>query len=108
MKIFVMDVASKQKLSDNIKWVKFSGATWYKNGFYYCRYDEPTKGKEFSNQNEYQKIFYHEIGKPQKDDKLVYEDKKHPLRYFGPQVSEDEKYLFIGVSEGTSGSEIWF
>lgn len=106
--IFVMDVASKQKLSDNIKWVKFSGATWYKNGFYYCRYDEPSKGKEFSNQNEYQKIFYHEMGKDQKDDKLVYEDKKHPLRYFGPQVSEDEKYLFIGVSEGTSGSEIWF
>ena len=106
--IFLMDVASKQKLPDNIKWVKFSGATWYKNGFYYCRYDEPSKGKEFSNQNEYQKIFYHELGKAQKDDKLVYEDKKHPLRYFGPQVSEDEKYLFIGVSEGTSGSEIWF
>jgi prolyl oligopeptidase len=47
--VFVMDVATKQKTTDLIKWVKFSGATWYKNGFYYSRYDEPKKGKEFNN-----------------------------------------------------------
>lgn len=104
--IFVMNVATKQKTSDLIKWVKFSGATWYKNGFYYSRYDEPTKGKEYSNTNEFMKIYYHELGKPQQDDKLIYEDKTHPLRYFNAGVTEDERYLFINVSEGTSGSEI--
>jgi prolyl oligopeptidase len=104
--IFVMDVSTKQKTSDDIKWVKFSGATWHKNGFYYSRYDEPTKGKEFSNANEYMKIYYHELGKSQQDDKLIYEDKAHPLRYFNASVTEDERYLFINVSEGTSGSEI--
>lgn len=104
--IFVMNVATKEKTPDNIQWVKFSGATWYKNGFYYSRYDEPGKGKEYSNANEYMKIYYHELGKPQADDKLVYEDKNHPLRYFNAQVTEDERYLLINVSEGTSGSEI--
>jgi len=104
--IFVMDVSTKQKTSDDIKWVKFSGATWHKNGFYYSRYDEPTKGKEFSNANEYMKIYYHELGKSQQDDKLIYEDKAHSLRYFNAGVTEDERYLFINVSEGTSGSEI--
>lgn len=104
--IFVMDVASKQKTTDLIKWVKFSGATWHKNGFYYSRYDEPKKGKEFSNTNEYMKIYYHEMGKAQTDDKLIYEDKAHPLRYFNASVTEDERFLFINVSEGTSGSEI--
>ncbi len=104
--IFVMDVSTKQKTSDDIKWVKFSGATWHKNGFYYSRYDEPTKGKEFSNANEYMKIYYHELGTSQQDDKLIYEDKAHPLRYFNASVTEDERYLFINVSEGTSGSEI--
>jgi prolyl oligopeptidase len=104
--IFVMNVLNKQKTTDVIKWVKFSGATWYKNGFYYSRYDEPTKGKEYSSANEYMKIYYHELGRPQQDDKLIYEDKAHPLRYFNAGVTEDERYLFINVSEGTSGSEI--
>lgn len=104
--IFVLNAATKEKTSDLIQWVKFSGATWYKNGFYYSRYDEPGKGKEFSNANEYMKIYYHEMGKPQSADKLIFEDKAHPLRYFNAGITEDERYLIISVSEGTSGSEI--
>lgn len=104
--IFIMDVATKSKKSDVIKWVKFSGAAWKGNGFYYSRYDEPKKGKEFSNQNEYMKIYYHVLGNPQGKDELIYQDKNHPLRYFNANVTEDEKFLFINVSEGTSGSEI--
>ena len=105
--IFVMDVATKQKTSDNIHWVKFSGATWKGNGFYYSRYDEPKKGKAFSNQNEFMKIYYHELGSKQSQDALIFEDKLHPLRYFNAGLTEDERFLFVNVSEGTSGSEIW-
>lgn len=104
--IFVMDVATLKKTTDVISWVKFSGATWYKNGFYYSRYDEPKKGKEFSNANEFMKIYYHTLGQTQDKDVLVYEDKAHPLRYFSAQVTEDESTLFINCSEGTSGSEV--
>jgi len=106
--IHVEEIATRQKQNDVIKWVKFSGASWYKNGFFYCRYEEPVKGKEFSNQNQFQKVYYHELGTEQSADKLIYEDKNHPLRYFAPQVTEDEKYLIMGISEGTSGNELWF
>ncbi|MBC7383116.1 MAG: S9 family peptidase [Bacteroidia bacterium] len=104
--VFVMDVATKKNTDDTIEWVKFSGAAWRGNGFYYSRYDEPVKGKAFSNQNEYMKIYYHTLGTPQHTDELVYEDKNHPLRYFNASLSEDERFLFINVSEGTSGTEI--
>ena len=104
--IFVMDVSSKQKLTDKIEWVKFSGATWKGNGFYYSRYDAPAKGKAFSNANEFMKIYYHKIGTPQSADELVYEDKKHPLRYFNAGITEDERFMFINISEGTNGNEI--
>jgi prolyl oligopeptidase len=104
--LFVMDVATKQKLSDKIEWVKFSGATWKGNGFYYSRYDEPSKGKAFSNQNEYMKIYFHTIGTAQSKDVLVYEDKTHPLRYFNAGITEDERFMYINISEGTSGNEI--
>ena len=104
--IFVIDAASKAGTGDTLEWVKFSGATWCGNGFYYSRYDEPKKGKAFSNQNEFMKIYYHTTGKPQSADELVFEDKNHPLRYFNASVSEDERFLFVDVSEGTSGTEI--
>lgn len=104
--IFVLDLETLTKTKDQINWVKFSGATWYKSGFFYSRYDAPDKGKDFSNRNEFMKIYYHQMGTNQSDDKLVYEDKAHPLRYFNASVSEDESFLFINISEGTSGSEI--
>ena len=108
VEIRVMDVESKALLPDVIRWVKFSGAEWSKDGFYYSRYDEPVKGKEFSNANEYQKVYFHKLGTPQSEDRLVYKDSSHPLRYFTATVSEDDKYLFINASEGTSGNEILY
>lgn len=104
--IYVIDIEKGALTTDVIKWVKFSGAAWRGNGFYYSRYDEPKGVSELSNQNQYQKIYYHTLGNDQSKDQLIFEDKKHPLRYFGADVSEDEKYLYIYASEGTSGSEI--
>lgn len=104
----VLDVESQKYLTDQIEWVKFSGATWMDDGFYYSRYDEPSAGKEFSNQNQYQKVYYHKLGTPQSADKLVFEDREHPLRYFGAAVTEDERFLVIVASEGTSGNELYW
>ncbi len=100
------EIETGKLLSDKIEWVKFSGAAWKGNGFYYSRYDKPTQGSGLSNQNEYQKIYFHTLGESQDKDVLVFEDKEHPLRYFGADVSDDEHYLIITSSEGTSGSEV--
>ena len=78
--IFVMDVASKQILSDHIIWSKSSGISWQGDGFYYSAYDAPEPGKEYSNKNEYEKVYYHTVGQAQSLDKLIYENKKFPLR----------------------------
>ncbi len=106
--IRVMEIASKTELPDQIKWNKFSGAAWWKNGFFYSGYDKPAEGKELTAKNEFQKIFYHKLGDSQEKDTLVYEDREHPLRYFSAGVSEDEKYAFLTVSEGTSGTELYW
>jgi prolyl oligopeptidase len=104
--LFVLDVTTLKKTTDKIEWVKFSGATWFNNGFYYSRYNAPAKGKDFSNRNEFMKIYYHQLGSDQSKDVLVYEDKKHPLRYFNANITEDERFTFINISEGTSGNEV--
>lgn len=108
VEIYVVEVATRQLLSDVIRWVKFSNAQWKGDGFYYSRYDAPKEGTEYSGSNEFQKIYYHKLGDDQSKDALVFEDREHPLRYFNAQVTEDERYLFIYVSEGTHGSEVYW
>lgn len=105
--IYVMEIATKKLLSDKLEWVKFSGAAWKGDGFYYSRYNKPESGKELSDKNEYHKIYFHKLGDDQSKDVLVYEDKKHPLRYFGAQTTEDERFLIVYVSEGTDGTELY-
>jgi prolyl oligopeptidase len=103
-----MEVETSRELEDRIQWVKFTDAAWHGNGFYYSGFDKPEEGKELTAANEYQKIFYHELGTPQGQDKLVYEDKEHPRHYHSVSITDDEKYLFLYVSEGTHGNELYF
>jgi prolyl oligopeptidase len=102
--LFVMEVSSRKLMSDRLNWIKFSNAAWYEDGFYYSRYPEPTAGLEFSSASQSQKIYYHKLGESQSQDLLIYEDPEHPKRYMSPIVSDDGKFLFISLSEGTSGS----
>ncbi len=109
VEIRVMDTADKSLLEDCINWVKFSGASWAADGqgFYYSAYDEPEEGV-YSSMNSNQKVFYHKLGTQQKDDRLVYADPAHPMRYFSAWPSEDGRWLFVFSTEGTSGSEILY
>ncbi|MGB0882374.1 MAG: prolyl oligopeptidase family serine peptidase [Vicingaceae bacterium] len=104
--IVVMDLSSKELLEDQVNWVKFSGISWHNNGFYYSGYNAPEEGKEFSNKNEFHKVFYHELGTPQTADKVIFEDTIHPLRNHSGHVTEDNHFLVITASEGTSGNTI--
>ena len=111
VEIFVMDAESKTLLSDHIKWVKFSGASWSPDnkGFYYSAYDAPKEGDAlYSAQNTNQKVYYHRIGTSQSEDTLIYADPSAPLHYFHGGESEDGKWIFITGSAGTSGNELLY
>ena len=103
--IHVMDIASKTKLPDVIKWVKFSGANWYKDGFFYSRYPEPKDGTELSAANEYHSVYYHKLGDKQENDKLVYKNPDNPKLYHFTSITEDRRYLLLYVTTGTDGYE---
>ncbi|MFZ1280596.1 MAG: S9 family peptidase, partial [Ignavibacteriaceae bacterium] len=100
---FVMDVESGKKLSDHLKWIKFSGMAWKDNGFFYSRFPEPT-GSELSTKNQFSKVYYHKIGDDQSKDVVIYEDASKPDRGFSAGTTEDERFLIIYFSEGTSNN----
>ncbi|MBT4799703.1 MAG: S9 family peptidase [Verrucomicrobia bacterium] len=99
----VREISSRKDLSDHLKWSKFSGVSWAKNskGFYYGRFPTPKDGEEMMAQNIHKKIYFHEIGKPQSEDLLVYERSNQPKQGLYAWVTEDGKYLLIQVSQGT-------
>ncbi len=106
---YIMEVSTKKLLDDKIMWSKFSGNAWYKDGFFYAKYDEPKSGEELKQSNQFQKIFYHKVGTPQTQDELILEDKENPKRLFSVNVTDDEKYLIISVSEGSSSYNLlWY
>ncbi len=103
LEIRVRDIASGKDLDDQLKWVKFSGISWAKDGsgFYYSRYDAPKEGAALTQKNEFQKLYFHRIGKPQDEDVLVYERKDQPQWGIGGGVTEDGAYLILHISQGT-------
>jgi prolyl oligopeptidase len=105
---YVIDVVSKKQLDDKIEWIKFSGLAWKgDDGFYYSRYPKPDEKSKMSKQNQFHAVYYHKLGTSQSADMLIYEDKAHPLRNVGVNLTEDERFLILHTSEGTSGTELW-
>ncbi len=103
--IYVLDNATGQLLDDHIEWAKFTGCAWTADGFYYSAYDRPEAGKEFSNANEYHRVYFHKLGTPQSADQVIYENRDQPLYFHSVDVTDDEKYLLIsGGGQGFGNS----
>jgi len=104
MEWHVRDVDTAKDLADQIKWVKFSGASWTKDGkgFFYSRYDEPKQDTMMRDTNYFQKLYYHRLSTSQSEDKLIYERPDNKEMLFGGEVSDDGRYLIITVEEGTA------
>jgi prolyl oligopeptidase len=100
----VRDVDTGKDLPDLVKWVKFSGASWTKDGkgFFYSRYDEPKQGSMLRDTNYFQKLYYHRLGTSQSEDKLIYERPDNKELGFAGNVTDDGHYLVITVWQGTS------
>lgn len=105
--IFVKNLATGELTGDHIQWAKVTGASWQGDGFYYSAYDAPVEGKEYSNTNENHKIYYHKLGEPQSQDKLIYQNPKYPKRFYTANVSKDERLLFIHESGAGLGAALY-
>ncbi len=99
----VRDVATGRDLPDLLKWSKFSGASWRKDGsgFYYSRYDAPKDGTLLQAVNKHQKLYFHAVGTPQEQDVLVYERTDKPDWGFSGEVTDDGRFLLVYQTEGT-------
>ena len=106
-KAIIMNTETKEIVGDTLKDIKFSGLAWQGNdGFYYSSYDKP-KGSALSEMTQEHKVYFHNLGKPQSADKLIFGGKDQVRRYVGAYLTEDENYLVLTASTSTSGNELY-
>jgi prolyl oligopeptidase len=101
--IYVLDVDMGRPLEDHLKWVRFAGVEWTKDGigFYYNRYPEPPPGEAHQAAALNQMVYFHKLGTEQNEDKLVYRRPDHPDWSFWVTLSDDGKYLVLSISRST-------
>jgi prolyl oligopeptidase len=100
---YVQEIATGKRLSDELRWTKFSAASWSKDGkgFFYSRYEEPKKGAEFQALNFNNRLCYHRLNTPQAADAVVYYRPEHPEWQYSGEVSDDGHWLVITTVVGT-------
>ena len=106
----VREVDTGAERADLVEWVKFSGASWMKDGsgFFYSRFTAPRAGQEKKGVNEFQKLYFHRLGTKQAADVLIYERCDHADWGFNGTVTDDGRYLVIQVSKGTDTKNLVF
>jgi len=98
------NIATGKDLNDVLKDIKFSGASWSKDGkgIYYSRYPKSDDSNKLEDANYFQKLYYHALGTSQTEDYVVYERPDDKEMGVGGFVSEDGNWLIMNVWKGTS------
>ncbi|MDZ8257636.1 prolyl oligopeptidase family serine peptidase [Nostoc sp. ChiQUE01b] len=95
--IRVLDVNTGKVLNDEIKWARLPSIAWVKDGsgFFYTRFPEPKQGEAFQAGVENQTVYFHAIGTPQAQDRLVYATPDQPTLVHNVDITADGRYVTI-------------
>jgi prolyl oligopeptidase len=106
---YVLDLATGESTADTVRWARFTGASWTKDGkgFFYSRYPEPPPGKELQAKLENHTLYYHRVGTPQSQDLEIYARPEHPTWFVFGGTDETGRYLFVATSKGTDKNELY-
>jgi len=101
--IRIIDSDTLEEFSEKITRVKFTAIAWDgdSKGFYYTRFPDPSTQAE-ENEGNYAKVYYHQLGSPQEEDRLIYEDSEDKELGFQPLITDDYRFLCLYLRRGTS------
>lgn len=106
--IRVLDVDSGEILEDEIQWARFTRIAWARNGsgFFYSRNPRPEKEAGFEAKVAGHAVYFHRLGTPQSEDRLVHAPaSEHPLIHT-VTVTPDGRYALVYSSALTGGNAL--
>lgn len=100
--IRVLDVDTGKVFDDEVNWARFTSITWTKDGsgFFYSRYPEPEAGTAATANVSNHTVYFHTLGAPQANDRLVYCDPDRPAVLHIVDRTHDGRYLLIYPTPG--------
>ena len=103
-------------LPDELLWAKFTAIVWLKHaaneqaGFFYTRFPapetEPRHGATAPASMQNHAVYFHAVGTPQAQDRLVFAVPYVPVLVHSLTVTEDGRYLAINSMRATTGSRL--
>jgi len=106
--LHVIETATGKALPDIIERTRAASIAWKldNSGFYYTRY--PRKGDVAAGQEMYNRhVFYHVLGGDPAKDALIFGEGRDPEDWPNVQLSNDDRWLLINVSQGWTKSELY-
>ena len=102
----VRNLSTGQDLADDVRWMRFSALSWTKDGrgFFYSRYPEPPKGKVMEAALSGHALYYHLVGTPQSEDRLIHTHAANPTWFVTGGLTEDGRYLLIATARGSDNN----
>ncbi len=99
----ILDTTTGKYLTDTLRPNRQGGVSWLNDnsGFFYSRYPDASEGAELKGANKFPKLYFHKLGTPQSEDKMIYERPEDGELTMGGGVTEDGKWLMISVTKGT-------
>ncbi len=100
--INIINLQSENTLKDHLVDIKLSSIHWKDDGFYYAKY--PNTG--FSGATVGREIYFHKLGTPQSEDKLIMNRKNSS----GVDVftTDDERFVMLHEVSATTGTSNYF
>ncbi len=97
----IRDVKTGRDLPEVLEFIKFSGVSWTHDGrgFFYSRF--PGRDGVFDELAN-QQVYYHRVGTPQAQDRLIYSRPDQPRWNFDAQVTSSGRYLTIAIYQGAT------
>ena len=104
--IRIKSLVTGQDLEDRIEWMRFSNLSWTKDakGFFYSRYPAPPEGKVLEAALSGHALYYHVVGTPQLQDRLIYTNAENPTWFVIGALTDDGRYLLVATAKGADNS----
>jgi len=104
----VREIATGEDLADTVGFTKFTSASWLPDGrgFFSSRHPAGPDG-EGDGQAQV-RIYFHTTGTAQEADELVYAVEDSESRNPYGTVTEDGRYLIIGLTEGYTSNAVYY
>jgi prolyl oligopeptidase len=102
--IRVLDVNTGKVQGDEVKWARFTSIAWAKDGsgFFYARFPEPKQGAAAQGNIENHAVYFHALGTPQAQDRLVFATPDQPtMVHSSINITKDGRYVTIFSTPGS-------